>query len=516
MISRRLRDESGFALVSVLVLMLVGTLFALAAWSTSNADTKPSARDRSTKQAYAAAEAGINYYMFRLGQNNAYWTDCDQVTAPGNTNPVNLEGATNLRWRTVPGTNAQYAVELLEQNLAPGSPTPSGNWCTPGDTAATTLLDSSTGTMQIRSTGQAGGVRRSVTATLRRSGFLDYLYFTDFETQDPQVTMSGLTCDVYRRAGRNSLCSNIVFASDDAINGPFHPNDDILTCGTPDFGRTLADKVEIEGPAGYASGCGGTPTPNIKGTPVIPANHLTMPSSNSALQDVAEANYLFQGTTRIVLAGTSMTVYNANLPGGQATRSLDGFNGVIFVKNGPTACGTAYSAPQTYGEGSGCAQVYVQGDTSRSITIGSERDIIVTGSIIRNNNSLVGLIANGFVRVFHPVNSSCVETSTGGPYNLPAIGSIEIDAAILSLHSFIVDNYGCGSPRGTLTVKGAIAQKFRGPVGTGGATISTGYVKNYNYDDRFKVANPPYFLDPVQSQWRKIRYTEESPARTGG
>jgi Tfp pilus assembly protein PilX len=64
MISRRcrkLRDESGFAMVSVLILMLVGSMFAIAAWSTSKADITPSAKDRQSKEAYAAAEAGINY-----------------------------------------------------------------------------------------------------------------------------------------------------------------------------------------------------------------------------------------------------------------------------------------------------------------------------------------------------------------------------------------------------------------------------------------------------------------------
>jgi Tfp pilus assembly protein PilX len=512
MISRRVRDESGFALVSVLMLMLVGTLFALAAWSTSNADTTPSARDRSSKQAYAAAEAGINYYLFRLGQNNAYWTDCDQVTVQGNTNPVNLEGANPLRWRTVPGTSARYAVELLAQNGV----NPVGNWCSPGDTAAASLLDSSSGTLQIRSTGESGGVRRSVVTTLRRSGFLDYLYFTDFETQDPQVTSSGLTCNVYRRAGRSNLCSSIVFASDDAVNGPFHTNDDILTCGTPDFGRTLADNVEMSGNPGYFSGCGGgTATPNIKGTYKAGANILTLPASNSALKDVAQTNYLFTGTTQITLNNASMTVSNPNINAGVPfTRSLDPpFNGVIYVKNGAT-CGASYSSPQTYNEPNGCGNVYVKGTTTRSLTIGSERDIIVTNDLLRSGNVLVGLIANYFVRVYHPVSGTCGDTASG-PFG-PSINSVEIDAAILSLqHSFIVDNYACGSPRGTLTVKGAIAQQFRGPVGTGGSTISTGYVKNYNYDDRFKVANPPYFLDPVQSSWRKIRFTEQTPARTG-
>jgi Tfp pilus assembly protein PilX len=506
---KSLRDESGYTLISVLMLMLVGTMFALAAWTNSKADVAPSGKDRQQKEAYAAAEAGINYYLFRLGQNNAYWSDCDQVPPPNSSeaNPVNLAGATTLRWRNVPGTTKQYAIELMPQNGV----NPVGAWCTPGDTATASLLDSASGTLQIRSTGRSGNVRRTVVATLRRSGFLDYLYFTDFETQDPQVTSSGLTCNVYRRAGRSSSCSTIVFASDDAINGPFHTNDDIVVCGTPDFGRTSTDSIEVSAPApGYAS-CGGGGSPNFLGTWSTGANLLTLPASNSTLQDVAQPGYLFTGTTQITLNNNSMTVINN---GTTTTKSLDApFNGVIYVKNG-ASCGATYSSPQTYTEPAGCGNVYVKGTTTKSLTIGSERDIIVTDDLKRSGNVLVGLIANFFVRVYHPV-SSCGDTASG-PYG-PSPGSVQIDAAILSLqHSFIVDNYACGSPQGTLTVNGAIAQQYRGPVGTGGSSISTGYVKSYNYDDRFRVANPPYFLDPVQSSWRRIRYTEQVPARQGG
>jgi Tfp pilus assembly protein PilX len=514
MIKRRLthlKDESGFALVSVLILMMVGTLFALAAWSSSQADIPASTKDRASKQAYAAAEAGINYYMFRLGQNNAFWTDCDQVPAPNSTepNPVNLEGATTLRWRNVPSTTNQYAIELIAQNGV----TPTGNWCTPGATAAASLLDSASGTMQIRSTGRVGNVRRSVVATLRRSGFLDYLYFTDYETQDPQVTGSSAICNVYRRDGRSNSCSTIVFASDDAVNGPFHTNDDIVVCGTPDFGRTTADQVEVQAPNnGWAAGCGGGAAPNFKGTYKEGAKHLDMPASNTALKDVALPANLYTGTTQITLKSSGLmdvtnngsTTYNKPWPA----------NGVLYVQNG-ASCTASYSAPQTYTEPSSCGNVYVKGTYDRSLTIGAQRDIIVTNSITRSGNYLLGLVANTFIRVYHPVNSSCGDT-TSGPYG-PSIGSITIDAAILSVgHSFIVDNYDCGSPRGTLTVNGAIAQTYRGPVGQGGSSITHGYVKNYNYDDRFKVANPPYFLDPVQSSWRTVRFTEQFPARQGG
>jgi hypothetical protein len=61
---------------------------------------------------------------------------------------------------------------------------------------------------------------------------------------------------------------------------------------------------------------------------------------------------------------------------------------------------------------------------------------------------------------------------------------------------FIVDNYDCGSPLGALTVNGAIAQKFRGTVGThSGPVVATGYVKDYTYDNRLTVREPPFLFD---------------------
>ncbi len=76
-------------------------------------------------------------------------------------------------------------------------------------------------------------------------------------------------------------------------------------------------------------------------------------------------------------------------------------------------------------------------------------------------------------------------------------------------HSFIVDNYDCGDPiSDSLNVNGAIAQIFRGTVGTGGSGwINSGYLKNYNYDDRLAVLQPPYLFDLASSAWRVIRET---------
>ena len=42
-----------------------------------------------------------------------------------------------------------------------------------------TMIDKSTGTFRIRSTGVSRGVRRSIVTTFRRNSFLDFIYFTD-------------------------------------------------------------------------------------------------------------------------------------------------------------------------------------------------------------------------------------------------------------------------------------------------------------------------------------------------
>ena len=42
--------------------------------------------------------------------------------------------------------------------------------------------------------------------------------------------------------------------------------------------------------------------------------------------------------------------------------------------------------------------------------------------------------------------------------------------------------------------------------------MSNGYLKDYNYDDRLRLRQPPHFLDPVQSAWRVMRQYEQVPA----
>ncbi len=122
-------------------------------------------------------------------------------------------------------------------------------------------------------------------------------------------------------------------------------------------------------------------------------------------------------------------------------------------------------------------------------------------------NGMLGLIANNFVRVYHPRPYQTNDSECGSSSGEEQLSDVNIDAAILAIkHSFIVDHYNCGSSLGTLNVEGAIAQKFRGAVGTTGGT---GYTKNYVYDDRLRYLEPPYFIEPTGTAWVVGRVTTD-------
>ncbi len=179
-------------------------------------------------------------------------------------------------------------------------------------------------------------------------------------------------------------------------------------------------------------------------------------------------------------------------------------NGVVYVESG--VCNTVYSPfTATYPASSGCGNAYIHGNYSGQLTVATDNDIIVDGNLIHSGEGVLGLVANNFVRIYHPFTEIETSAQTGhnkcnsGSNGSTSLTNVQIDAAILAInHSFIVDHYDCGAALGTLTVNGAIAQKYRGAVGTSGGS---GYIKNYNYDDRLRFLEPPSFIEPKQSDW---------------
>ncbi len=586
------RDEGGFTMATVIVVVFCVTLLSIAALSAAQGDLRPGAHDKGRKVAYAAAEAGVQNYLFHLARDPNYWSKCTTGALPHAVNDA-WDGvspaADPRRWTTLPGAAARYTIELQPAN---GSAA-----CSTANPDAT-MIDAASGTFKIRATGQdlATRTKRSIVTTFKRKSFLDYLYFTDKETRAPGlygmnvdsrttrentgagrdlITWARQQCDRYYGddpalgsrgaqffdgeylnpatgawSNLDLACNEPEFKAGDVVAGPVHTNDEILIdCASPSpkFGDSIDDVVETSTlgrlPATPADpnagwrGCSPPTEPYVNFASTSPARPagtwrahaapLTLPLTNTSLRRDAAAANRFKGTTKIALHGTTMTVTGTREDGTvlSGTDVAIPADGVVYVSTNGSC--PEYNAVDSGAAPASCGNLELQGDFATSVTFTAENDIVVKDDVTRTSSGsqfLLGLIASNYVRVDHPV-TGCSPASpvtcnfrTGCTNVSGSPTDVAIDAAILSLtRSFIVDNWFCGAPLGTLKVQGAIAQMFRGPVSRDSAVaagpVTTGYAKVYSYDARLKYRSPPHFLDPVQAQWRVQTFSEQVPAR---
>jgi len=541
------RDDSGLALITVIGLGLTMSLIVVASLAYATGAQRSSRLDQDWNAALGAAQAGVDEYLFRLNDNSDYWRygngaspyTPDTVTETG---PAGQPNPAFTGWVEVPGADgrAQFRYDI-DNSLFPTQ-----------------------GVVRLRSTGRVGTKARTVESTLGRAGFLDYLYYTDLETLDPAlyngnpytVSQAQANCArPYYDPSRNPVtrsnnCVSINFAPFDRIQGPLHTNDAMLLCGSPQFlGDTTTATLYRDGTRKYRTNtsCGSSnPVFQRAGDPRSTAR-IDLPPSNSALR--AETNptltttpgCLYYGPTRIVL--NSNGTMNVTSPWTKSPRPGCGVgtnvplpeHGLIYVDNAVQADSgnpTCSSRGNSIGFPiSGdltrypcqAGDVFIEGTLRGGLTVAAKNNIIITWDLTYAGGStgtdLLGLIADNYVEVYHPVRCSNECDSLDDVVNMNPAGKTrpfsdaQISAAILSIqHSFRVQNYFVGACLGTLNVTGGIAQKYRGIVGTGGSNCNTGYRKNYVYDTRLKFSSPPKFLDPVQSAYNEKRYAEPAAA----
>jgi|CZKG01.1.fsa_nt_gi type II secretory pathway pseudopilin PulG len=506
--------EHGFTMIVTLIVLLISSLLMAAAFAAATGDVHLTRNDTYAKKAYYAAQAGISNYAFHLNSDFNYWTYCK---AAGNE-ALNLSGESPLKTRTVPGsTDEKYAIQLLPASTAPEN----DKKCDVNNPVATMIESgtANTGTFRIESTGYSGHEKRTILATFAHTSFLNYLYYTQYETLDPATySPARYQCEAYRGVRPEPPeCENIEFVSADVVNGPLHTEDKASICGEPTFGRGPEDRIEFARGTATAGGC--TNAPHYKGTVIPPEEVPTIepPPSNTSLKSTPGA-FKYSGKTIITLEGATMKVTNK---GTTTPVTLPSSGAVVYVSN--VSCSKAYTPYNpSYTADTECGNVYVSGKYTVPLTIGAENDIVIKGNLVPplesgepSTNAVLGLIANNFVRIYHPVssgsgiNNSSSEcnatnlTESNDPNKWGSLTNPEIYAAILAVnHSFIVDNFKCGSPLGSLNLHGALAQVFRGTVGThNGSSIASGYSKGYVYDNRLEVESPPYFLNPVDAAW---------------
>jgi hypothetical protein len=511
--------EDGVAMVTVMMIVLVLTLLMVATVNYAVQGEPPSRRDQDWNAALAAAQAGVDDYLYRLQQDDNYYL----FSA---SNPPTPANQAFTGWQTIPGPANQgqfhYGVDLAQYG--------------------------SQGVVQLTSTGRVRGVQRTIRASFRRRNFLDYLYLTDYEVLDPQSgyysdpATATTACSMYWWQGRpTSPCRRISFVTGDTINGPMHTNDTISVDGSPRFngrattGYTGNMSCPPSGTYTYRwyglSGCGDTPQFQSGDPEAVPL--LTLPTSNTAIKAQTDraagrTGCLYNGPTRIVLnaAGTMTVTSPFTTSATYATcvgsnRPLP-TNGVIYVQNVPASqtatctgsqnrLGYPVSADVTPYQ---CrvGDVFLSGTLRGRLTIAAENNIVIVSNTTYANSGagssdLLGLVANQFVQVYHPVNSAGQNVSDNrNPTS--TFQNPQIHAAILALgHSFIVQNYDEGATLGTLTVNGGIAQKWRGPVGTSGGS-GTGYLKNYGYDSRLQYASPPHAATLSSAAFRVNQWAE--------
>jgi Tfp pilus assembly protein PilX len=520
LLRRAVLDERGYTMIFAVMVLLVSSLLVAGAFAGASGDISLTQTSLTQKKAYYAAQAGLQVYQYQLNAEPNYWTNCPKTS----------------KATAVPGTSDEtYTYETL----------PSTGHAKCEEKKLPTIIesaDSASGTFRVRATGKSGKSERSIVATMTHPGFLNYVFMSNYEVEDPTtITPHPKNCEHYYeervKLKVTNECPPIPFIAEDELNGPFHTNDGVAICSIggaiPAFGRNSSDVVEMNEGHYQSSdfGCGGTLEMHGKYTTEGPT--LTPPETDEELLETA--GYKFKGRTVIELKSGSpntMKITNNNVT---ETKNFPA-NGIIYVSNNGS-CPYEYS-PFVYDQDyekdekaekektSSCGNVYIKGTYTESLTVASQNDVIIVGSITTTSESsgkptgaaTLGLIANDFVRVYHPVKTGTSNTrencnasnqnASEDPRGWGSLSNPVIDAAILSTkNSFIVDNFTCGNLLGTLTIWGAIAQNWRGRV-TGGPTIGGGYTKSYNYDERLATEQPPNFLSPTStSGWRITRET---------
>ncbi|SDC21408.1 hypothetical protein SAMN05216410_1399 [Sanguibacter gelidistatuariae] len=559
-------DESGFALVLVIGVSSALTILLVAGVALALGSQRKARTDQDWSSAMAAAYAGVEEYQSRLANDTAY-------VRFGNPAAQFSSASTNLTLPTGLASNPAFGIGKT------------GTWAEVAGSGGSAHfryeVDSSTystaGQLRLRATGRAGGETRTIVADLKQQGFIDFLYFTDYEIQDPSISGKATSCVKHYWEGRTGTsCGEIQFGGSDVVDGPVHSNDTLRICDATFKGIVSTAYNPTTGLKYLAQGSTGTSCTGAvfeNGKPVYSPS-IPMPPTNSELRrevrndlaaEVPRPGCLYTGPTSIKLNSdgtmtvrspwTKKTVVSGSPATAGAISSQCGTPGtgsnqlgsatgakitvpdhnVVYIQNVPslssdpnfatTAATTCKGASGAAGNGIGypvanevvptasaygcnVGDAFVEGTLDGQLTIATENHIYITGDIKYKSaaDDMLGLVANNVVWVWNPVKSD--------KSNLLSDSGRRIDAAILSVaHTFQVQNYDQGVSRGTLTINGAISQKFRGTVGLiSGTAISSGYKKAYKYDTRFRYTAPPKFLSPVTTTYGVSTWIEVDTA----
>lgn len=372
-------------------------------------------------------------------------------------------GINNYLWRL------NHDIDVVDEGWTPFDQGEYSLNVTQGENTSLYTVESTGRISHKFSPSKTTAIEEKIVANIQKRSFTRYLYLTDFETVE-------------------GTSQRIYFISGDVMKGPLHSNDQINISGSPVFEGKVTTSRTI-------SMSGGS-NPDFQQGYEENVAPLEMPATNQELKIWAQVSgYYYYGITTIdFLSNGNLIIANSNpnSTGPVGTVSPPS-NGVIYVDG---QVGSKFSSNN--------GDVFVQGTYSGRLTVGAKNNIYITGDVVYDNSQsdMLGLIAENYIYINHRDRRG----RDVAPYNL------EINAAIFSLnHSFGYEDYRYGL-KGTLTIRGAIIQRYRGPVGTfSGNTKRSGYSKNYFYDERMIYEEPPHFIEPLNAGYEIIKWKTISP-----
>jgi hypothetical protein len=335
MLRRRMTGrDSGVALVAVIGLSAVMLLVIGTALTGASSGLRLANASQSSARALDAAYAGVQDYIAKLNADSTYtqygnpgaaFSSAGSVTLPATTNAAFGLG-TGGTWAAVPGSSSAATFRYEVDNSLYGSG----------------------GLLRLRSTGSYGGATKTIVASIQQQGFINYLYFTNYETQDPQITGTSADCALYLWANTtrsSSSCPTIQFGPNDVLGGPVRSNDTMTVCGARFNGPVTSSNPRspiVATPSGCAAAATYASAPTY--APV-----LSMPATNTSMKaqtytDTAKTpGCLYTGPTQITLkTDGTMTVVSPWTKFTQVTS--DGTSGTD-----PDVCGTLSALHSTTG-----------------------------------------------------------------------------------------------------------------------------------------------------------------------
>lgn len=311
-------DESGVALVMVVGTMLVLAMLAMAALAYTMSSQKFARYDQDYSASMAATQSGVEDFVSRLNRDDTYGQqpDCTNAAMQGPTSVTNACGWNNS---TAPGWLP----------VKPGETDPQAAWFHYQVDATNALIQ---GTIMLTVTGRVNGVYRTQETAVGKGGSTDYVYYTDFESADPENVQAypsppSIACGGggngtadYWYTGRSSAnCQEITFITGDTLDGTVFTNDAILSDGGSFEKGVLTAYPQCANATSNSStwdDClrSGS-TANFNGIQPKKVNPKYLPDNSANFATNPGCHYY--GSTRVIFnADGTMTVWNKSVNNG--------------------------------------------------------------------------------------------------------------------------------------------------------------------------------------------------------